>query len=249
MVVMIDPQDFVGLSRADRDRAVQRKLAAVPGHHTRDSGSAVKSLPRIDGLLPVPPPLADILPDGGIRRGTVTSYSGVAGPLAGIVAAVTAAGGNVALSGVPQLNPYAVVEMSGDLDRMYFVPDPGDDHAEVLGVLVDGFSLVVAGARGLALPPSRSSAIAARARASGCSVILTGGIRWQGSGLRIVTRVVGYEGIGRGYGRITKLRFKIRAQGAGQVRSGVVEHSPAGGGVEWTAAAVAPVEQLQTGTR
>ncbi|RDI43564.1 hypothetical protein [Nocardia mexicana] len=248
MVVMIDPHDFVGMSRAERDRAVQRTLAAVPRRQVRDSGPQAEPLPRIEGLLPVPPPLAEILPEGGLRRGTVMSYAGVAGPLAGIVAAVTASGGNVALSGVPQLNPHAVVEMSGDLNRMYFVPDPGDDHAEVLGVLVDGFDLVVAGARGLALPPSRARAIAARARASGCSVILTGGIRWQGSGLRIVTRVVGYEGIERGCGRVTRLRFNIQAHGAGQMRSGVVEHGPADGSVEWARSAVAPVAQLRTGT-
>ncbi len=86
--------------------------------------------------------------------------SGARSLLLGMVAAVTAAGGNAAIAGLPDVGLLAAVEMGADLSRLAVIPDPGTDPVEVAAVLVDGMDLVVlvlGGRRGTA-PPGAGSA-------------------------------------------------------------------------------------------
>ena len=48
-----------------------------------------------------------------------------------MVAAVTAAGGNAAIVGQPDIGLLAAVEMGADLSRLAVIPDPGTDPVEV----------------------------------------------------------------------------------------------------------------------
>lgn len=253
MVVLINAQELAGLSKEQRQAAIDRTVQPLqrPRHHALDDGQAetptapaaapqrpVEQVSDGDArlrqrVLPVPPPLAELLPDGGLPIGVIR-YVGSAGPVLGITAAVTAAGLPVVWCGVPQLNSHAVHEMSGDLGRLYFVPDPGSEPARVVEILVEGFPLVLSGPAGMDVPPSRSRAILARARESGCSLIMAGGPRWEGTGLDIQATLTKAEGLRQGAGRVRSLSFAVRARSKAGLRVGEIAHRPGPGeSVEW----------------
>ena len=118
--------------------------------------------------------------------------SGARSLLLSMVAAVTAAGGNAAIVGQPDIGLLAAVEMGADLSRLAVIPDPGTDPVEVAAVLIDGMDLVVLGLGGRRVPQTRARAVVARARHKGCTLLVTDG-DWQGASTRLEARVCGYE--------------------------------------------------------
>lgn len=207
-------------NRVDQLKQLRRRMAAVSGKVGRgwvpgDGG---------DNLLPVPESLAQALP-AGLPRGTVTVLSGARSLALSMLAAVTAAGGNAAIVGQPDIGLLAAAEMGADLSRLASIPDPGADPVEVAAVLIDGMDLVMLGLGGLSVPSMRARAVVARARHRGCALLVTGG-DWQGAALRLDARVCGYEIAGDtgvpGFGRISAVRLEVRARGrvAARTRSG-----------------------------
>lgn len=87
----------------------------------------------------------DLVPAGPVSLppGTVGVLSGARSLLLSMVASVTAAGGNAAIVGQPDIGLLAAVEMGADLSRLAVIPDPGTDPVEVAAVLIDGMDLVV----------------------------------------------------------------------------------------------------------
>ena len=219
-----------GENRAEQLEQLRRQMAAVTGKvgAGRRGPSAVPAAPIVpaaETVLPVPTLLAGVLP-AGLPRGTVAVLSGARSLLLGMVAAVTAAGGNAAIVGQPDLGLLAAAEMGADLSRLAVIPDPGTDPVEVATVLMDGMDLVVLGLAGGRVPPSRTRVVLARARQRGCALLVCGG-DWQGSALRLDARVSGYETTGGctsvpGFGRIGAVRLEVRAAGrvAGRTRAG-----------------------------
>lgn len=229
---------LVGLGRQERLEQLRRRIAAVPGR-----GEAVaRRLPLADAdereVLAVPTGVARLLPRGGLARGTVASYSGPNSLLAGLLAAATRAGAHAVLIGLPRFGLLAAVEMGARLDRIAMVPDPGPDPVEVAAVLLDGMDLVVLGLGGVSVAPSRSRALVARARSRGAALVVTDG-HWSGVELTLAARVVGYEGLGRGCGRVRSLQLDVSAQHRGaQPRTVRVDVRPvARGSVEWVSEA------------
>jgi len=164
-------------------------------------------------LLPVPESLAGLLP-AGLPRGTVAVLSGARSVPVGMTAAVTAAGGHVAVVGVPDFGLLAAAEMGADLSRVAVIPNPGADPVEVAAVLMDGMDLVVLGLAGRHVPMTRARAVLARARQRGCSLVVTGG-DWQGASIRMDARVRGYDitadiTAGPGFGRIGAVQVSVR---------------------------------------
>ncbi len=187
-------------------------------------------------LLPVPPALAELLPVGGLVRGSVVEYSGASSLLIGLLAAVTGGGGHAVAVGLPRLGLLAAAEMGAQLDRLAVVPDPGPDPLEIASVLLDGLDLVVLGLRGATVPSARTRVLTARARTKGATLVVTGGA-WSGPALRIEARVAGYGGLGRGCGRLRTMRLDVRVRDRSSAhRSGLIDLMPVGDGVEWTAA-------------
>ena len=221
------PRDLPG-NRADQLEQLRRQMAAVSGKvgaARRGSGAG----PAADAVLPVPSLLAAVLP-AGLPRGTVAVLSGARSLGLGMVAAVTASGGNAAIVGQPDTGLLAAVEMGADLSRLAVIPDPGNDPVEVATVLMDGMDLVVLGLGGRSVPPARTRVVAARARHRGCALLVSGGA-WQGAALQLEARVSGYETVGdkipgcgaiSGFGRIGAVRLEVRAAGraAGRTRAG-----------------------------
>ncbi|WP_409427056.1 hypothetical protein [Mycobacterium sp. SMC-11] len=224
-----------GENRADQLERLRRQMAAVSGKvgaGRRGAGSSATTTlvaPAADSVLPVPSLLAGVLP-AGLPRGTVAALSGARSLMLSMVAAVTAAGGNAAIVGQPDLGLLAAAEMGADLSRLAVIPDPGNDPVEVATVLMDGMDLVVLGLGGRSVPPARTRVVLARARHRGCALLVSGGA-WQGTALQLDARVSGYETVGdkmpgcgaiSGFGRIGAVRLEVRAAGraAGRTRAG-----------------------------
>ncbi|MET8422437.1 hypothetical protein [Nocardia sp. NPDC004860] len=214
---------------------LRRRMAAVPARGAEVAAHVpVSEEPRRESL-PVPGALENLLPDGGLAKGSVVVYNGAGSLISGLLAAVTSSGGHAAVVGLPRLGLLAAAEMGARLDRLAVVSDPGPDPLEVASVLLDGLDLVVLGLNGLAVPMSRARILAARARSKNSTLMVTNG-SWSGSALHIDTRVAGYSGLGRGCGRLRTVRLDVSVRGrSAQPRSGHLALSPADGRVEWVA--------------
>lgn len=205
-------------NRAEQLESLRRKMDAMS---QKPVAPAEDLLPESESQLPVPQWLAEALP-APVPRGTVAVLAGARSLLLGMVAAVTAAGGNVAIVGQPDIGLLAAVEMGADLSRLAVIPDAGTDPVEVAAVLVDGMDLVVLGLGGRRVPPTRARAVVARARLKGCTVLVTDG-DWQGVPTRLEARVCGYEITAGsrgapvcGFGRISGVRLQVSGVCAGR---------------------------------
>ncbi|EME23639.1 hypothetical protein G419_02335 [Rhodococcus triatomae BKS 15-14] len=223
-----------GLSRRERIEQLRSRIAAVPAR----GESVAARADRAPGtttreVLPVPGPLAELLPQGGLPRGSVVAVSGAASLLIGLLASVTASGGHAAVVGHPRLGLLAASEMGADLGRLAVIPDPGPDPVEVAAVLLDGLDLVVLGLGALVVPPSRARAVVARARSKGATLLVTGG-GWDGTEIRLDASVREYDGLDRGCGRLRGLRLSVGAEGrAFQRRTARIDLCPRRDRVEW----------------
>ncbi len=222
--------------RTRQIEALRRRIAAVPSRGEVSRPTPVSEPVEVasHGVLPVPAPLAGLLPHGGLVRGSVVSVSGAASLLLGVLASVTSSGGNAAVIGQRRLGLLAAAEMGARLQRLAVIPDPGPDPVEVAAVLLDGMDLVVLGLGGNSVPPSRARAVAARARSKGAVLIVTDG-RWEGAQIRLEAQVSGYEGVdGPGLGRLCGTRLAVRAHGrAFPLRTTQVDVCAERSGVLW----------------
>jgi hypothetical protein len=208
-------------NRAEQLESLRRKMAAMSEKAPGLPVPGQDLLPESAAQLPVPAWLAAALP-APLPRGTVAVLAGARSLLLSMVAAVTAAGGNAAIVGQPDIGLLAAVEMGADLSRLAVIPDPGTDPVEVAAVLVDGMDLVVLGLGGRRVPQTRARAVVARARLKGCTLLVTDG-DWQGASTRLDARVCGYEITAGargaptpGFGRISGVRLQVSGMCAGR---------------------------------
>ena len=108
------------LDRAEQLEQLRRRIAAISGKvgprwAAPEPFAAV--VPASQSLLPVPDSLAGVLP-GGLPRGAVAVLSGARSLAVGLTASVSAAGGNVAVVGLPDFGLLAAAEMGADLSRL-----------------------------------------------------------------------------------------------------------------------------------
>ncbi|MEM6104659.1 hypothetical protein AAHS21_00140 [Mycobacterium sp. 050272] len=210
------------LDRAEQLESLRRQMAVLSGKAPERPAARPDSLlPESESRLPVPQWLAEALP-AQLPRGSVAVLSGARSLLLSMVAAVTAAGGNAAIVGQPDIGLLAAVEMGADLSRLAVIPDPGTDPVEVAAVLIDGMDLVVLGLGGRRVPLTRARAVVARARLKGCTLLVTDG-DWQGAPTRLKARVSGYEITAGhrdapvcGFGRISGVRLQVSGVCAGR---------------------------------
>lgn len=124
------------LSKAEKLEQLRRKMASIPARSDgtepatpsvmlrpvdeREPTPIVATAQSTLRMLPVPPPLGELLPRGGLARGTVVSVSGANSVLIGLLASVTADGGHAAVIGMPTLGLLAATEQGADLSRIAF---------------------------------------------------------------------------------------------------------------------------------
>ena len=113
--------------RAEQLELLRRQMALMSGKDVPAMAIAHVDdlLPDSETKLPVPRLLADVLPDA-LPRGTVAVLSGARSLPLSMVAAVTAAGGNAAIVGQPDIGLLAAVEMGAGAPR-----NPRDDRTEI----------------------------------------------------------------------------------------------------------------------
>jgi hypothetical protein len=242
--------DLIGLDKATQLDVLRRRMATVPGgrrdHAPADlpdvtapepasptasstnlAGEADDSEPLTGAVrgktlrtMPVPPPLAALLPRRALARGTAITVTGAGSMLIALVAEAFAAGHHVALIGQPRLSLLAVHEHGGDLTKLHLV-DPGKtDPLDAASICLDGLDLVVSTVHGRGVPPTRARALLARNRRHDSILILTDG-RMPGIDLTIATTVTGYGGIEQGRGRIRSITLETTVHGRGtQQRTG-----------------------------
>jgi hypothetical protein len=137
--------------------------------------------------LTVLPELAEVLPNGGLVRGSVVACGGLAGVALTLALAAGASqqGAWVGVAGLPGLVAAAAVEIGVAPERLVLVNErgraPGErfgDHTwgEVVAAMIDGFDVVVLGpAATEALRPGTARRLTARLAARGAVLLLAGG--------------------------------------------------------------------------
>ena len=120
-------------NRAEQLEQLRRQMAAVSGKvgaRWCPTERPADAIPSSESLLPVPDSLAGQLP-AGLPKGTVAVLSGARSLPVGMAAAVTGAGGHVAVVGMPDFGLLAAAEMGADLSRLAVIPNPAHSRAAV----------------------------------------------------------------------------------------------------------------------
>jgi hypothetical protein len=214
----IDVGDAAG--RLATARGVLRRLEdrAVGGHPSAEPGA--------DGrLLPVVAPLADVLPAGGLRRGSTVAVTGGAGAtslLMALLARASASGAWAGVVGRPELGVVAAAEAGVALERLALVPYPGADLVAVTAALLDGLDLVALAVPGQGMRADDRQRLAARARQRGAVLLPLG--PWPGADVEMSCTQVWWRGVGGtaegGVGRLCERSVCVRLGGKGVAPSG-----------------------------
>jgi hypothetical protein len=165
-----------------------------------------------DSMLPVLPALRELLPAGGLQRGTVLT-TGCWGLLSlALAAGASASGAWCSAVGVPELGVLAAAEAGLDPDRLLLVADPGQHWPQVAACMLDGCDIVIL------RPPARPAAqlrrkLEAVARRHGSVLIVAG--EWEGAQARLLPVRQEWLGIGTGYGRLRARKVLVSADGRG----------------------------------
>jgi hypothetical protein len=163
-------------------------------------------------VLPVLPPLPDLLPWDGLRRGTTVAVGGTTSLLLALMAGPSQAGSWCAVVGVGSLGVVAAAEMGVALDRLALVPAPGPEWPVVVAALLDALDLVVVA------PPERmrgsdARRLSARARQRGSVLVPFG--QWECADVRLSMDGGIWTGLGSGHGHLQARRVTVSAEGRG----------------------------------
>jgi hypothetical protein len=170
--------------------------------------------------LAVPGPLGEILPGGGLQRGSVVRIDGPAGSgatslLLSFLAAATEAGEWAAVvDGDGVFGGLAAAEAGVALDRLAVVRAvPAVLYGRVVATLLDGVTVVGATIpRGLRLADARR--LEARARERAAVLVAVGA--WPGeAALRLRAEHSSWSGLGRGEGLLGRRVLRVAVSGRG----------------------------------
>jgi hypothetical protein len=165
-----------------------------------------------DDVLPVLPALRELLPAGGLPRGSVVAVGRWSLLCLALAAGASAAGAWCAVAGLPQIGMVAAADAGLDLDRMLLIAEPGTSWPQVVASLLDGCELV------LLRPPDQPSAqvrrrLEATVRRFGGVLVVAG--EWDGAQTRMLVARQEWAGIGAGHGRLRARRVQVVADGRG----------------------------------
>lgn len=180
-------------------------------------------------LLPVVTPLASLLAEGGLIRGTSIAVGGLAATSLAIAlaAGASAAGSWVAVVGLDRFGWEAAEALGLALERVVAIDQVADPRlwATTVAALAEGFDVVLAGPPPM-VRPAEGRRLAARLRERGSVLVLVGwpAARWgDRPEVELESRVLGWEGIGAGHGYLAARQVEISATGrrsASRVRRG-----------------------------
>jgi hypothetical protein len=166
-----------------------------------------------DGTLPVLPALRELLPRGGLARGSVVTVAEFGLLILALAAGASADGAWCGIAGVPEAGMLAAAGLGLDAERTLLVPDPGHAWPQVVASLLDGCELV------LLRPPAQAPAqVRQRLEATlrrGRGVLLVVG-DWPGAQVRLRILTQGWTGLGDGHGRLRACCAQVTADGRGE---------------------------------
>ena len=175
-------------------------------------------------VLPVRSDLADLLPFGGLRRGTVVQVDSPSLVFA-LAAAATAEGSWAAFVGTPSLGLAAASGQGVAIERVVTVAAPPPElAATVVAALVDALDLVIVGPKVVARAAD-ARRLAARARERG-GVLLSLGPWPEATDLRVMVARHHWGGLDRGHGHLRTWTVDVVVEGRGaasQGRRGLVQ--------------------------
>jgi hypothetical protein len=173
-----------------------------------------------DQVLAVPPPLAGLFPEGGLRRGSTVVVR--PGPKAGdgstslaiaLMVPASQAGSWCAAVGAGDLGPVATAGLGVRLERLALVPAPGDHWPVVTAALLDAVDIVLVRAHRPRAADARR--LAARARERGAVLLAFSGSWPEGADLHLSVAASAWRGLGRGYGHLRARAVEVTATGRG----------------------------------
>jgi hypothetical protein len=210
-------------STVDDMESAASEIRRAPGQ--RPGLSAVPAVPapaaRVvsgAGTFPVLPALRELLPRGGLVRGSVVSVAEFGLLALALLAGASADGAWSAIAGVPEAGILAAAELGLDPERTLLVPDTGDAWPEVVVSLLDGCELVL-------LRPPGPPAVQVRRRLEavlrrGRGVLLVAG-DWPGVLVRLRVTARRWAGLGDGHGRLRACLAEVKADGRGEAAMSV----------------------------
>jgi hypothetical protein len=171
------------------------------------------------GTLPVLPALRELLPRGGLARGSVVTVAEFGFLALALVAGASADGAWCGIAGVPEAGVLAAAGLGLDAERTLLVPDPGHAWPQVVASLLDGCELVLLRPPAQAPTPGAPAAqVRQRLEATlrrGRGVLLVVG-DWPGAQVRLRVLTQGWTGLGDGHGRLRACCAQVMADGRGQ---------------------------------
>ena len=174
----------------------------------------VPELPGVSGAgtLPVLSALRELLPRGGLARGSVLAVAEFGLLCLALVAAASADGAWCGIAGIPEAGVLAAAGLGLDAGRTLLIPEPGPAWPQVVASLLDGCEIV------LLRPPARASAqVRQRLEATlrrGRGVLLVAG-DWPGAQVRLRVVTQRWTGLGDGHGRLRACCAEVVADGRG----------------------------------
>jgi len=174
-------------------------------------------------LLPVTPGLQEILPAGGLQRGSTVVVDSQRSSGATTLALELLAGPSVggywcAVGGAYELGILAAAERGIDLARLVIVPSLGaaDRWMHVLAALFDSVDVVLLVPQA-PVRPSEARRLTARSRDRGSVlVVLDNQQNWPGpSDLHCTVTRSEWSGLSRGHGLLTSRRYELEVSGRG----------------------------------
>src|SRR5580658_970106 len=159
--------------------------------------------PTAGGVLKVLPALRDLLPRGGLARGSVVAIAEFGLLCLALAAGASADGAWCAIAGVPEVGVLAAVGLGLDADRTLIVPDPGPAWPQVVASLLDGCELVLLRSPARA-PATVQRRLEATLRRAGGVLLVAGD--WPGAQLCLRVGRQRWTGLGDGRGEATRTR-------------------------------------------
>lgn len=175
-----------------------------------------------EAVVPVLEPLRILLPDAGLVRGSTLAIGGVGATSLALhlVSGASQAGSWVAIVGLNDLAPVAVIEAGIDIGRVAFI-DPGGSgrQIDVVAALIGAVDIVMVDAR-LSMSPSKGRRLASRSRERG-SILVTVSPEVEPSSpwpvdLSLRVHDAQWEGLGRGHGHLRSRRVRVGVDGRGR---------------------------------